>query len=427
MSIRGGVELVGLKEQQENIVAEVVSGSSEKMEIQAKWIIGCDGSHSFIRKYLDLSFLGKVFPAVFSLADVELDWKYSHEEAYVFFCLRGILVVIPLPEKNRYRLIFQLKRCQNKKGKTPLPEDNLEVDLKDPTIEEVQKIISKFADEKAIISNPKWLANFYVNSRLTSRYRVGNFFLAGDASHIHSPIGGQGMNTGLQDAFNLAWKIALVHKWQLCPAILDTYQDERHAIAKRLLKGTEMATFMATLKKQWQVLARNFFLSKMLKVSSIQRRLIFQVSQVSICYPKSDHIFEKGNFTTGIKVGTRVPNRILQTSNGKIEIYDLLKNPKSFFVFLFAGEKNGLDRLQDIEDKLRSLKIPLEIVFIGLKPFADEQILTDPDGKVHKDFGASKGAAYVIRPDTYISYHQTPLEVDSLLSYFKSSLKICEF
>ncbi len=421
-SVERGFELVNLKESGGMPLAELLGPSKEKIEIQAKWVIGCDGAHSFVRKHLNCSFQGKAFPEVFSLADLEIDWKYPHNEAFIFFSTGGVLAAIPLPGKRHYRLIFQLDRCQNKNPSQSPSADNLQVGLPEPTFEEVKNTVCKHADQNATLTNPKWLANFHVNSRLANRYQKGNFFLAGDAAHIHSPIGGQGMNTGLQDAFNLSWKMALVHKGQISPHILDSYHNERHHIALRLLKGTERGTQIATLKRPWQVSMRNFILSILLKIPTLQKELIRSVSQIGIRYPKSSFVTEKGNFTSSIKVGMRIPNHHLQSASGEVEIYDLLQKPNSFFIFLFVGENENIEEITQLENKLKSLSIPLHTVIISLTPISkNSKWLYDPKGKVHQAFGVKQGASYVIRPDTYISYRQTPMNPEELIAHLNQS------
>ena len=144
------------------------------------------------------------------------------------------------PDENRYRLIFQLKRLRNfapqnfsvEEGVIHSEDDDL------PKIEEIQSVLSHYIGREVTISNPRWIANFHINSRLSGRYRRGNIFLVGDAAHIHSPVGGQGMNTGMQDAFNLAWKIAYSHKsLSNNSKLLDSYETERHTLGKKLLKS----------------------------------------------------------------------------------------------------------------------------------------------------------------------------------------------
>ena len=415
--VERGLELVGLKEDDSGVIAEIRTPSNGKVQTKAKWVVGCDGAHSFVRKYLDLPFTGKSFETVFSLADIQIDWKYPHDEVFAFFSPEGVLAAIPLPQKNHYRLIFLLDRCQNKYQKVSV--DNLQVDLPPPSLEEVEKMVWEHADPKAVLSNPQWLANFHVNSRLTCSYHVGKFFLAGDAAHIHSPIGGQGMNTGLQDAFNLAWKIALVHQRKASPHVLNSYQDERHAVARHLLKGTEVGTHIATLKKHWEISLRNLVASFALQIPFVKNKLIHALTQVSITYPTSRIINEKGRFKGGVKAGSRVPDHRLKDGDKNIQLYDLLIKLNSFFVILFLGKDHPFKNIEQLSSKLQALSIPVKTIAISMTPTQNRSgFLFDAGGEMHRVFAAQEGACYVVRPDTYIGYRQTPIDPQALIAYF---------
>src|SRR5262249_27692742 len=127
----------------------------------------------------------------------------------------------------------------------------------DPTLADVQQIIDERGPTGCKLSNPIWLANFRINERKVSDYRRGRVFLAGDAAHIHSPAGGQGMNTGMQDAFNLAWKLAFIHRRRAKPELLDTYSTERSAVGDQVLQGAEKLTTLATLRNPAAQFLRN--------------------------------------------------------------------------------------------------------------------------------------------------------------------------
>src|SRR5215472_12855237 len=164
------------------------------------WIIGADGAHSAVRKALEIPFDGEALAEDFMLADVAIDWDRPIDETHVFFSPAGILAALPLPGERRYRLVVDLPER--------LPPEPV---LKDTTqcLALFQAWMDRRAHSGIRISEPTWISHFRIQSRIVPTYRKGRAFLAGDAAHIHSPVGGQGMNTGIQDAFNLGWKLAL--------------------------------------------------------------------------------------------------------------------------------------------------------------------------------------------------------------------------
>ncbi len=374
-------EVTDLKEGGEGVVASLRASDVRKQDVTAKWVVGCDGAHSFVRHHLNLPFDGVAFGEVFSLADVQIQWKYPHDRVTTVLSEEGPFIAIPLPKDGLYRLIFQLDRCQRPMKPSDDQEDNLHVADRPPTFEEVQSVVKSFADPQAILSEPDWMANFHVNSRLTNSYKEGAVFLAGDAAHIHSPIGGQGMNTGLQDAFNLAWKMAFVHHGAINPEILNSYGEERHAVAVKLLKGTERGTQIINFKSKWKIAVRNWIASRLLRIPSLQKELTANLTQVGICYPKSIWFDEQGKFRGGQKLGMRAPVRFLKH----------LKGAKHFT--LFTDDPN-------LEASLEKHSLPLEVCVLSKEEC--------------RGLAAEENFACLVRPDHYICYRQTPISAEAL-------------
>ena len=200
-------------------------------------LIGCDGAHSTVRHGLGMQFEGDTQPSDFILADLRLSgqsWKQN--ELYLFWHSAGVLGIFPI-DRGRFRIIADAGTA---KSGTLRP---------DPTLAEVQKVLDERGPGGITASDPFWLASFRINERKVADYRAGRVFLAGDAAHVHSPAGGQGMNTGMQDACNLAWKIALVHHGLAAPEpLLDSYSTERSAVGRQVLKDAGRLTTLAIMK-----------------------------------------------------------------------------------------------------------------------------------------------------------------------------------
>lgn len=413
--IEDGIEFLGFKETPKGIEATVLEKASgkEKM-IYASYLIGCDGAHSSIRKQLGFPLQGRTFPHIFSLADVQVSWNFPHDEVSSFPEPHGVLAAIPLPEKDRYRLIFQLNRCDGTAGP-----------LKDPTLEEIQELLSTYVGKEARVSDPRWMANFNINTRMSPSFHKGRIFLAGDAAHIHSPVGGQGMNTGIQDAFNLAWKLALVHKKQAPISLLDTYNSERHDLGKKLLKATERASIMATLKNLFLVRLRNFILILASRVPTLQSFMRSAISQISIHYPKSQIATDPSWFWEGPKSGSRAPNTPLMIRGNSSDLYSLSKGSKTFQLLLFSGPEHA--DLTVLAKEFSSPLITPVLITYGARaqaPSSDLQICADPSGRAHHQYGAHSSCIYVIRPDGYIAYRSQNINPTELSGFFKNFLVI---
>jgi 2-polyprenyl-6-methoxyphenol hydroxylase-like FAD-dependent oxidoreductase len=346
------VELIDLQEEESFIKATVCNHrSNQREEIQGKWVVGCDGAHSITRKLLQFPFEGKAFPTIFSLADVEIDWQRSHDELCTFLDPNGVLAMIPMPGKNRYRLVFQLAA-----GNEEIP----------PTLSQIQQKVSATAGSNVRVFNPLWIANFHIHNRLVAHYQKGRIFLAGDAAHIHSPVGGQGMNSGLQDAFNLGWKLASNNQ-----KIMATYSLERHFWGRSLVKATWRFTKLATLRNRFGIGLRNWILRKL--VPHLQDLLARAIGQLSIRYPKNLLVQKSGFFCSGVKEGTRAPN----VPVGQSDLYSILRKSTLPHLLLFGYpslERKG---------------------FVSLE-------MKDP--KAWEIYGVKKPCVYLVRPDQYIGY-----------------------
>jgi len=370
--------------------------TKEEKFCKASYVVGCDGAHSFVRKYLDLPFVGKTFKTTFALADVRVHWEYNHEELMVFLGQEGILAAIPLPEKDRYRLIFELPKTKS-----------TSFCLAEPTLMEVENLLAIHVGKKVKLSDPRWISSFHINSRLSKSYQKGRIFLAGDAAHIHSPVGGQGMNTGLQDAFNLAWKISYVLKKNTNPALLDSYTLERHKVGSRLISATSKASYLATLANPIAVWIRNKFISCLNNIPFLQKKLLLAISQTAICYPQSP-------LTVGARSGRRAPNVPLFYEGEKTDLYTLWQKTTTFHVLVFCNE-TSMRNLPDIS-------CPCPIFYISTVPTKEPnlQICHDPCGVAHKAYKISKPTIFAIRPDGYIGWHGSFSRLQELTVYLQN-------
>jgi len=297
VEIERGVELAQFAASTNEVAVTLHHSDGQEENLEANWLIGCDGAHSTVRHQLGMEFLGKSLPSDWVLADVHLSGVSWKGEIDIVWHADGVVAIFPI-SKERYRVIADVGPAV---GSAP---------QSDPTLEEVQVILDKRVPAGILASAPVWLANFRINERKVADYRAGRVFVAGDAAHIHSPAGGQGMNTGIQDACNLAWKLALVHHG-ICAAepLLSSYSVERSAVGKAVLEQTGRATAVALLQGEIKQSIRNHVAALILGLSPVRKAIADLLTEVSIGYPHSPLSAQGGHMHGGPAAGERAPIR----------------------------------------------------------------------------------------------------------------------
>lgn len=244
VQVERGVRLVSFTQHGDTIHVDL-DGRDGPEHTEVRYLIGCDGAHSTVRKALGIAFEGEAWPFPFMLGDVKLDFPEGHVlprgVALQGLRVKGedvppdLFIVIPLPEHGRYRVSMLAPETEATGDETA---HGIQGEQAGPTLEEIQQVADDVLEHPPVVSDLRWSSRFRISLRLAVRYRVGNAFIAGDAAHIHPPTGGQGMNTGIQDAYNLAWKLALVLKGIAAPSMLDSYEAERQPVAEKVIEET---------------------------------------------------------------------------------------------------------------------------------------------------------------------------------------------
>ncbi|HEY3593641.1 MAG TPA: FAD-dependent oxidoreductase, partial [Polyangiaceae bacterium] len=223
-------ELVDFEERGDRIVARLKGPDGAETETDARYIAGCDGAHSRVRETLQFDFPGGTYERVFYVADAELNNPIANHELHVVLDDADLLIVFPMKGEHRVRFIGTVRReAENHR---------------DLTWDDVSSTIT--ARMKIHVDRVHWFSTYRVHHRVVRQFQRGRAFLAGDAAHVHSPVGGQGMNTGIGDAVNLAWKLAAVLHREADPSLLETYEPERIAFARRLVETTDRAFTVVT-------------------------------------------------------------------------------------------------------------------------------------------------------------------------------------
>ncbi len=307
-------ELESLTAGDSDVTARAKTADGETQTITAKYLVGCDGPKSLVRHSLRLEFGGSTFERMFYVADAQVDWSFTHDALHVCLAKESFAVFFPLKGEKRYRLV----------GVFP---EEFAKEEGDVLYEEIEGRIRELAKLDLDIHDVEWFSTYKVHTRHASRFSSGRCFLAGDSAHIHSPAGAQGMNTGIQDAYNLAWKLAMTLRGVADPNLLETYNEERLENAKNLLRTTDRMFQLAAGDEWWLAQLRtnvfpavaNYFLS----LESVRNFVFPLLSQTGINYRHSSLSRHEGDEDFKVKAGDRMPYVLLDGAS----IYDRLRDP----------------------------------------------------------------------------------------------------
>jgi 2-polyprenyl-6-methoxyphenol hydroxylase-like FAD-dependent oxidoreductase len=275
VAVERRVELSAFNDMGAAVSATLRLGDGTEEILSAKWLIGCDGAHSTVRHALGLEFTGDTLKSDWVLADLHLaGLQLPSSELALYWHRDGVLALFPISD-GRYRIIADIGQSSG-----PQPSD--------PTLTEMQAIVDQRGPGGLLLSEPIWLSAFRINERKIGSYRSGRVFLAGDAAHVHSPAGGQGMNTGMQDAINLAWKLALSCQG-ICnsESLLDSYSIERSAVGAQVLAAASRLTALAIMKGRTAQTLRNWLGGFILGLAPVRRIMAEILTEISVSYGHS--------------------------------------------------------------------------------------------------------------------------------------------
>jgi 2-polyprenyl-6-methoxyphenol hydroxylase-like FAD-dependent oxidoreductase len=308
VQVERSMELTHFESTDAGVVSTLRFADGHEETQESAWLIGCDGAHSAVRHQLGMQFEGDTLKSDWVLADVHMTGVPNPGEIAIMWHSEGVLALFPITQ-DRYRVIADVGDGANKTNGAPVTAD--------PTLEEVQAIMDRRGPGGIIASAPIWLAAFHINERKVKEYREGRVFLAGDAAHIHSPAGGQGMNTGMQDACNLAWKLALVcHGTCEAEPLLGSYSVERGAVGEQVLKGAGRVTQIGILRGDFLQSVRNHLASMVFGISAVRAKAAEALTEISIGYAKSPLNSHGAWVHGGAAAGERAPIRDGETPVG---------------------------------------------------------------------------------------------------------------
>ena len=245
--VQWGATLTRFEQHNDGVTVYYTDASGTEQQVQASYIVGCDGAGSVVRHQLNLPFEGSTEPKLFYVADVVLNSAVINGNTlYMYMIKKGFILFFPMEGKGHYRIVGIL------------PDHDSNVDAY--KFSDIEPVIKREIISPVEFETLRWFSTYKVHSRKANAFMHNRCFIAGDAAHIHTPAGGQGMNTGIQDAYNLAWKLAYTIRGEVNNEVLKSYDTERSANAKRLLQTTDrMFDIMSGVNRFWNFIRLSFF------------------------------------------------------------------------------------------------------------------------------------------------------------------------
>jgi 2-polyprenyl-6-methoxyphenol hydroxylase-like FAD-dependent oxidoreductase len=391
--VERGVELVEFEAGEEDVVCTLRHGDERTERLHARYLVGCDGAHSSVRRGAGIPFEGDAYPQTFVLVDLEVDGDLERDVGHAFLGARGMLFFFPLARPATWRMLGM---------RPPGGEDEREPAA--PALADMQAIADAFTGGTLRLRDPVWMTYFRLHHRHAARYRAGRIFLAGDAAHVHSPAGAQGMNTGIQEAWNLGWKLALVARDVADEALLDTYEAERRPIGRFVLHFTDRAARIATSERRTLGLLRTELVPRLFPLmlrSTRARAYGFRtVAQLRVNYRDSPAALEgEPALSRGPKAGDRLPDARIARDRQTGWLQDALAVPS--FYLLLCGPADGwdADHLDALQERYGGV-LAVHRLTRDTAPGA----LHDLNGQAFARLGVDRTAQYVMRPDGHIGY-----------------------
>ena len=367
--------------------------------VTARYVVGCDGAHSTVREQAGIEFRGAPYPQTFVLADLEVDGLHPGN-VHAYLTGPNLLFFFPLGTPATWRMLA-IRQPHHPAS--------------DVTVPELQELVAAHTTEPLRLRDPLWMTDFRIHLRGASSYRSGPVFLAGDAAHIHSPAGGQGMNTGIQDAANLGWKLGLVTTGQADPALLDTYETERAPVGRAVLRYTNRLFTLATTNNPIARLTRTRVVPLIAPLPLRSKRLraaaFRTISELAVGYRNSPASIEGQHAPRrGPHAGDRLPNAPIIHNGQPGTLHDILRQPR--YHLLLCGPLNGWPA----EDTHRTSG-PVSVHRLSKQ--AGPDVLHDHDGTALHRLGVapSHSAHYLIRPDGHIGYRASGTDLAGARAY----------
>ncbi|PXW51292.1 FAD-dependent monooxygenase [Methylobacterium sp. B4] len=398
IAIERGSALSALSQNPDGVTVRIEGRGGLAEEACFHYVAGCDGAHSAVRRLLGIGFEGAAYPWPFMLGDVRIDWDVPYGMSVRALRLveggpPDMFIAIPLPELGRYRVsMLAAPHLFSASG----TDHGIQVELTGPSLADLQAVADELMPDHAPLSDLRWSSVYRISMRLAAAYRQGRCFIAGDAAHIHPPTGGQGMNTGIQDAYNLAWKLALVLKGASPGSLLDSYENERRPVGAEVIARTHKAS---------EGYGRE-------RGGAPDRAAD---AQVSVSYRGTDWVKDEAGEPdiAGPAAGDRAPDVIGLVRQGlgfPVRLFDVLRGTEHILVVHLNGacERATVQDISDwmqhqgylLQDHLRVVVVTSDVAGHALP---GTELLADP-GRTFAEAYGGQVMTYLVRPDGHLGW-----------------------
>ncbi|MGW2561140.1 FAD-dependent monooxygenase [Streptomyces sp. NPDC001514] len=415
--IERGTELVSFTQDNDGVLSRLTTSSGEGQELRSRFLVGCDGAHSIVRKTLGLTFEGGAFPDEYMLADVEVDW--SLPQGYGVRAMhRGedgttddLLVCIPLPGRCRYRMSMLVPPELSTEGQEAQGgQDEVAHGLEGgraPRLEHIQAVLDRLSPQPTTASAMRWSSVFRISHRMVDRYADGRVFVAGDAAHIHPPTGAQGMNTGIQDACNLAWKLALAVAGTAHPRLLASYDAERRPVGEEVVGRTVRHAAEGIQADPDE-----------------PETIMMREAQLLVAYRNSPIVGPGTPGQAGPGAGDRAPDCGGLTgtiATFPLRLYDLFRD-RSHLLLLYADTEEPVAGFDELAATARDLTHGQVDVCVVLAPGVGADgvhlpVCRDSGGELRRVYQVDGPTALLVRPDGYLGARLTPAAIPELTAH----------
>jgi 4,5-epoxidase len=402
-TVEWSTELAALAQDEREVSFTLRLADGREERAAADWLVGCDGAHSAVRKLAGLTFEGKSYPLAFVIADVKSRWPADHGSVHVWFHQDGSAAAMPLPGEAHWRLFVETTRQKAPAGG--------EIDFA-----EIARLVAERTGQGGLdLGECLWRSDFRINCRMVDRFGTGRVYVAGDAAHIHSPTGGQGITTGLQDAANLAWKLGRV-RGGAPAALLESYDAERIPHARAVLAETDRNTRIFIAPTPTLRFLRDRIVLPLLRRPALQRKLVRKLSQLDMNHRGSAIVAHRDRTWLGrrpkVRAGDRAPDVVFREADTgrELSLFALLGGGR--IVALVGADQAGAAPASALAEPLS--RIGLEARLLGGSAPGGGARLVDAEGDFARLYGMTGAFVCIIRPDGYVGLFQRPPDAVAL-------------